>query len=148
MMIKQLTKIKQRLARLDIDALNQIIKYCRDRRNKLSSLAYKQDCAKAWDRAKGWGPRQVIYCASTGVHLGGPLQRGDKLTVHAIQPRKKILWAVVERSGEMVGFPSTQINRYSLQTEPPPDSALPLDRKFAAKLGRVITTALDNVEAT
>lgn len=100
----------------------------------------EQARAAAWERLKNQPPGTVLYCCSEGTFMGGPFQRGDKMTVHCIQPRKKVLWVKYGPEGaqKFHGFFPLGILRYNLQLTPPANPIRPTERAFATKTGEIL----------
>ena len=141
---EKLTRVKRQIARLTSEELDSVYRYINKRMTELATRKGRANADEAWKRAKRWRAGQIIYCAASGTFLGGPLQRGDKLIVNQVQPRKKVLWAVVEHNNKVIGFPPIQIHRYNLQSEKPVNEIPLLDRRIADKLGTAIGNAFSD----
>ena len=63
----------------------EIQKAGRDRGAAIRSAAYKAQVDEYWKRAIFFREGQTLYCAAEGTFIGGPLQRGDKCTVHEVE---------------------------------------------------------------
>jgi hypothetical protein len=139
---EKLTAIKRRLARCTAAELNEITKYIRKRGKLLGQRASEKRAAEAWERAKQWYKRgkviqEHIWVCMAGTMLGGRFQRGDKLRVLQLQPRKKILW--VEFKGKEYWFAPAAIARYDLRAEPPEEGPLSAtERHFATRIGKLM----------
>ena len=94
--------------------------------------------ARAWERVRHLSRGEALYCAIGGTMIGGiGLQRGDKVTVYAVQPRKKRLWITL-KNGKSFGLSPRMVHHYNLQLDRPPKKKGPqFDRKLAARLGKV-----------
>lgn len=75
------------------------------RQRTLTKEVALRRATEAWDRVKCHKRGDVLYCCAEGTFIGGPLQRGDKMTVYAVQPRKKILWVTVKGNKYSLAFP-------------------------------------------
>lgn len=137
------TNIKRRIAKCDLKELAQVIRYAKARQEELRKRDYEHRLADAWKRAKAWAKNdevfvEEVFVCSPGTFIGGPFQRGDRLEIFWLQPRKKMLWVVDPRDGQKYAFPPKQILRYDLQVDPP-KSALPEhERNFAEATAKVI----------
>jgi len=96
----------------------EIQKAARDRGAAIRNAAYKAQVDEYWKRAIFFREGQTLYCAAEGTFIGGPLQRGDKCTVHEVEAgRRKLLWIKVRK--EIIGLPPNEVHRYRLQTKRP-----------------------------
>jgi hypothetical protein len=132
------TKVKRIIGQCDdVKELNSIIAHAKRRADDLYKRAAAQQAAEAWERVKLLTHGTTLYCCASGTFVGGPLQRGDSMTVHCIQPRKKRLWVKLT-SGEMYGLGPRFIARYDLRTEPPVAPLPGNERRMAEAVGKVI----------
>lgn len=106
-----LSKIKVRIYRMDLDEIAQIQRYCKKRTAIIRHEQHAIKMTEAWDWAKTLSPGAEIWCAVSGDLL----LRGNKLIVQARQPRK-VLW--VKHNGKFIGFGPAMIVRYQLQSKP------------------------------
>ena len=115
----------------------EIQKAARDRGAAIRSAAYKAQVDEYWKRAIFFREGQTLYCAAEGTFIGGPLQRGDKCTVHEVEAgRRKLLWIKVRK--EIIGLPPNEVYRYRLQTKRPEKSITKLDRQMANTLSKIM----------
>lgn len=104
----------------------------------LAKESAEREATAAWSRVKSHKPGDTLYCCASGTFLGGPLQRGDKVTVLAIQPRKKLLWVTVKGKKNSFYFTPRGIARYDLRQFPPEKPITQDERKLADNMGNVL----------
>ena len=125
----------------DIQALREIVKAARGRESTLAQRKYQADCAAAWERVRGLPRGAALYCCAARTFIGGPMQRGDAVTVYAVQPRAKRLWVQMS-DGKLVYLTPAGVNRYDLRTEPPASRLPELERKIVEAIAGRIKEAL------
>lgn len=133
-----LTKIKRQLAHASPQELGDVIRYCKQRQKVLADRLYAERLADAAERAATWatGPEvhvEHVWVHAQGTFVGGPFQRGDKLTVTHYQPRAKRLWVTFR--GTSYWLDAKGINRYDLRAEPMDEK--PMDDEHRASLDRM-----------
>lgn len=96
----------------------QLVRKAIDARlSKLSEIAWKARRDEAWTRYRRFKPGISVWCCASGTFLGGPLQRGDRVTVEHVQPRARRLWLRIK--GKLWRFGESDATRYELRTVPP-----------------------------
>lgn len=136
------SKIRRLIGHVDDPKeLVAIIKSAKERQELLFERLSEKSEAEAWARVKDLQRETTLYCCASGTFLGGPIQRGDSMTVYFIQPRKKIVWVTL-KDGSRYWFSPKGINRYNLRTEPPVNPLSELERKFANTTGKIIAESL------
>ncbi len=120
----------------DVESCTKIIKAARERQELLRDAARKKAVDEAWARAKRWKPGDSVWCNTEGTFIGGPIQRGDKLTVYHVQVRKRILW--VSFRGKRYWFDSSGVHRYNLRTVPPKKPIDAIERKMVERVADVV----------
>lgn len=122
----------------DMKALEAIRRAAKQRQEALLKEAARHRAAQAWDRVKCHKQGDVLYCCADGIFIGGHLQRGDKVKVYAVQPRKKLLWATLKGEKEPRYFTPGMIARYDLRQFPPEKPISLAERKLAEGCGKVM----------
>lgn len=105
------------------------------RAKAIRTAEFKARVAEFWKRTQVWKEGQTLYCGAQGTFIGGPLQRGDKCVVYAIQPRKKLLWVTVGK--RTLGLNDVEVYRYRLQPDPPAKPITESERGMANRLSEV-----------
>ena len=82
-----------------------------------------------------------LFCCNVGTFIGGPLQRGDRVEVYAVQPRKRLLW-VRAANGRLLGFRPADIDRYDLQLTPPANPLSATARALSEGVANILTRAI------
>lgn len=144
-----ITRIKQTLAHANETQLAEIIRWAKDRKSHLQREAYAKKQEAKWEEMKGWGHNgdikvQFVWAHTAGLHFGSPIQRGDKLEVVWIQPRKRMLWAKKDGKGKEFGFTVKGAIRYDLRPEPCEDKLSEWERKMSDKMGERLSRALNS----
>jgi len=103
----------------DNKTLEAIRRAVKKRQDFLLKEAARHRAAEAWNRVKCHKPGDILYCCAQGLFIGGRLQCGDKVKVHAVQPRKKLLWATLKGEKEPRHFTPSMIANYKLRQFPP-----------------------------
>ena len=86
------------------------------------------------------GRRPLLLCRRA-FHRSA-LPRGDKIKVHAVQPRKKLLWIILKGKRKPRVFGPAMIARYDLRQFPPENPVSPAERKLAEGCGKVMENIL------
>lgn len=118
----------------DAEVCDTISNAAAKRRKEIHTKAYEARVAEFWKRTNVWKVGQTLYCGAAGTFIGGPLQRGDKGTIYAIQPKKKVLWLSIGK--RTIGFNATMLLRYHLQPDPPENPATKIDRAISERLAK------------
>lgn len=108
------------------------------RQRTLTKEVALRRATEAWDRVKCHKRGDVLYCCAEGTFIGGPLQRGDKMTVYAVQPRKKILWVTVKGNKYSLAFPPWAIARYNLCQHRPENPVPPQEGNLVEGFGKIM----------
>ncbi len=117
--------------------LRLIEKAVRDRQRIVSDAAWKIRCDGAWEISKKWWVGMPIYCAASGTFVGGPIQRGDKLRIIAIQPRARRIWARLDGEKQEFCFEVGDLARYKFQPAPPDDPMDEESREYARETEKI-----------
>jgi hypothetical protein len=135
------TKVKRMIGQCDDPKeVGEIIKAATNRQALLCKRQYQERCLEAWERVRVLARNATLHVCAGGTFLGGPLQRGDSMTVIGIQPRVKRLWARLQ-DGTSYWFGPAGVERYDLRLEPPASPIGPNERKLADSLGKALDTA-------
>lgn len=107
---------------MDIDdmTLQELIKLrtsvnCRIK--QLETDAREKDLAHAWNWVKDRKHGEPLWVHSDGSWWGSRLRQGDKVLVHVVQPRKKLLW--VTHKGNLYWFNRVGVARLQFRPDPP-----------------------------
>ncbi len=129
------------ISNLSLSELYELRRQTRARIEELEKEAIAKNIARAWEWVRHMAPGEALWCHATGTFLGGPLQRGDKVTVYAVQPRKKLLWINL-KTGRTISFNPWNIHRYNLQLDKPAKPIDPATRKMAHAFGKIVENYL------
>lgn len=114
----------------------------RHRIKLLEHRAREARYAAAWERVKNLPACGApLFCCNVGTFIGGPLQRGDRVEVYAVQPRKRLLW-VRAANGRLLGFRPADIDRYDLQLTPPANPLSATARALSEGVANILTRAI------
>jgi hypothetical protein len=108
----------------------------------LEHRAWEARCQAAWDHVKnipaGGAP---LFCCAEGMFFGSWLQRGDRVEVYAVRPRKRLLW-VRASNGKLYSFSPANIARYNLRTTPPANPLSATERALSDGVANILTRAI------
>ncbi|HLL74793.1 MAG TPA: hypothetical protein VK421_05970 [Pyrinomonadaceae bacterium] len=126
-------------AATDVDLCDRIQSAAHKRKRALAQAAFEAKVAEHWKQTVWLKPGDALYCNATGTFLGGPLQRGDKVTVYAVQPKKRVIWLKVGK--HTFGFSAIEFYRYKLSRQKPESALGKTERAHAEAAGKVFQEA-------
>ncbi len=126
----------------DIKALDKIRTVANDRQKSIFKAIQEKRHAEAWERVRHRDPGDVLYCNMSGTMIGGlGIQRGDRVKIYSIQPRKKLLWITLANK-KTYGLRPAMIHKYDLRFTKPEKPISDYDRKMAEGMGKVLANVL------
>lgn len=111
--------------------LNEIATAAKKRLNEIATAAWKARCDETWTRYARFKPGYTVWCCAPGTFLGGPLQRGDRVVIEAVQPRARRLWIKIKGTTHLFGEGNAV--RYEFRTVKPKDPIDPDERRVNAR---------------
>ena len=118
--VPALSAILAAINNLELEDARAVGRAIKLRVSQLEIQAWDNAVAAAWKRAQHWKVNDTLYVCAEGTFIGGPLQRGDKIIITFIQPRKRCLWAKKPGGKDhQFSFPAEQIERYKLSPNRP-----------------------------
>ena len=138
------THVKQVISAChDVNQVSELERHCKERVKELWKRELDRLETEAWDRVKKLKTGTVLYCCAEGIFIGGDIQRGDKVEVYCIQPRRKRLWVdLFDETGKTkkkyVWLSPSSIHRYNLRVEPPAHGLSKLDRAGLKEVGAIL----------
>ena len=128
------TSLKRSIGHInDVQELRELRKAIVERIDVLERRAYAKRVEERWQLLKDTTIGTTLHVCAKGTFFGGPLQRGDSMTVFAIQPRARRIWVRVLNGTEYC-FDAKSAERYDLRTEAPAD---PMDAAAREQVDRM-----------
>lgn len=125
------------------------------RRGEIHTALHQRAVTERWKKLEKCRRDTTLYCTSSGVFLGGPVQRGDSVKVVRVDQDREILYVRLHRlKGKLVRGNDQQFAlrpvdcaRYALDRDPPEQSMSASERSMADSLGKVMDVLNDTDEA-
>jgi hypothetical protein len=108
---------------------------CDQRAKQIRDARWQAKVDEAWERYRNLKPGVVVWCHRQGLEIGGSgFQRGDKATVHSLQPRARRVWLKL-RGGKLWWWGEHAAVHLDLRTVPPEKPASEAEKQLAERLG-------------
>ncbi len=127
------TNLKRSVGKMhDVQELRELRKAIVERIDLLEKRAHAKRVDDHWQSLKDVPVGTVLHVCSTGTFFGGPFQRGDSMTVFAVQPRARRVW--VRMNDKQYWIEAPRAEQYLLKTTPP---ERPMSQEERARVDRM-----------
>ena len=129
----------------DLEQLRELRRAVEARAKEICDARAQKAVTDRWAKLERCKPGAVLYVCSRGIHIGGPLQRGDSVKVVEVNRDRERLYVRLHRvRGKLVrgadqyALTPAQCNSYMLDRDKPEDPVDERQRRMGADLAKML----------